>query len=322
MSATSLLTDAADHEPPAALLYQLSTAHFVARCLHVLADAGVADHISDSPRPASAIAAEAGVDADALYRMLRVLAMRGIFREEAGGWVHTPASVLLRRDHPASMSAFASMMGDPVSWGSATGLGHTLKTGNHAATLVHPGGAWGFYAEHPDYGRQFDAAMTAKSHGDIALLVGALEIAGAETVADIAGGRGHCLTAVLDAHPHLHGILFDQPGVVASALDHPRMRKVSGDFFKGGLPSADLYLMTNLRAAAPPGARLVVYEMALPAGPEPHPAKVLDILMLAVTGGLERTAEEYAALFRAAGWTPGPVIATPGPMALHFAHAA
>ena len=115
------------------------------------------------------------------------------------------------------------------------------------------------------------------------------------------------------------------------------MTRIGGDFFKLGLPAADLYLMThilhdwadaealailkNLRAAAPSGARLVVYELALPEGPEPHPAKTLDIVMLAVPGGRERTAAEYAALFAASGWDDAGLIATQGPMALHCARA-
>jgi hypothetical protein len=317
---------------------QLATGHVVARCVHVIASAGIADHVSDTPRSAADIAVDAKVNADALHRMLRLLATLGLFKHEPKGWTHTPASALLRSDHPMSMRALAGMMGDPLNWGALAALDHTLSTGAPGAYKVHPGGAWGYYAEHPEFARQFDAAMTAKSQGDIGLLVKELDTAGAKTVADIAGGRGHFLKAILDDYPNLNGILFDQPDVVANAIDHRRMTKIGGDFFKGGLPKADLYLMThilhdwadkeclailrNLRAAAPVGARLVVYELALPEGPEPHPAKRLDIVMLAVSGGRERTAKEYAKLFTASGWTDAGVTPTPGPMALHLALAA
>lgn len=337
MSAFASPNALADALPPPAQVMQLATGHYAARCLHVIASAGIADHISDTPRPILAIAADTKVDADALHRMLRLLAMHGLFKYEPEGWAHTPASAMLRSDHPMSMRAFAAMMGDPVNWESLAVLDHSLRTGAAAAYQVHPSGVWGYYSEHPELARQFDAAMTAKSQGDIGLLVRALDIAGAKTVADIAGGRGHFIKAILDSHPDLTGILFDQPDVVANAIDHPRMTKVSGDFFKGGLPTADLYLMThilhdwadaeclailgNLRAAAPTGARLIVYELALPEGPQPHPAKMLDIIMLAITGGRERTAREYAALFTASGWTADGVTPTPGPMALHLARA-
>lgn len=326
-----------DSLPPAAYVSNLSTSHFSARCLHMIATANVADHVTDIPRSAATIAAAAGVNADALHRMLRLLAMNGIFQFSDGGWSHTPASALLRNDHPQSMRAFAAMIGDDINWTSLGAMSHTLATGEPATRQVHPGGIWGYYAEHQDLARQFDAAMTAKSHGDIALLLATLDMAGVSAVADIAGGRSHFLAKILDAHPQLRGILFDQPDVIANAIDHPRMTKAAGSFFEGGLPAADLYLMThilhdwsdqdsiailrNLRKVAPEGAKLVVYEFALPEGPEQHPSKAIDIVMLTVAGGRERTAKEYAALFAAAGWSDGGVVQTPGPMALHLAYA-
>lgn len=337
MSAFANPNASVENLPPPAQVMQLSTAHYAARCAHVIASMGVADHIGDKPRPAAAIAADANVKADALHRMLRLLAMHGLFKWEPAGWSHTEASALLRSDHPMSMRAFTAMMGDPLNWQSLGALDFCLKTAAPAATQIHEGGVWGYYAEHPELARQFDAAMTGKSLGDIGSLLQGLDTKGVKMVADIAGGRGHFLKAILDAHPGMNGILFDQPDVVASAVDHPRMTKVGGDFFKGDLPRADLYLMTNiihdwadkeslailknLRAAAPPGARLVVYELALPEGPEPHPAKMLDIVMLAIAGGRERTAREYAALFTAAGWTDAGIVPTHGPMALHLAKA-
>lgn len=324
-----------DDLPPPALLMQVALSHFSARCLHTVASLGIADHIGDTPRPATAIAADAGVHADALHRILRLLATHGLFRFEAGGWAHTPASALLRSDNPMSMRAFAAMIGDEVNWRALADLESTLRTGAASAAKLHPDGLWAYYGERPELSQQFDAAMTAKSHGDIALLLQALDLTGVKTIADIGAGRGHFLKAILDANPALSGILFDQPHVVANALDHPRLKKVGGDFFKDKLPAADLYLMThiihdwadaesvailkNLRAAAPPNARLVVFELALPEGPEPHAAKSLDVVMLTITGGRERTAKEYAALFEAAGWKDAGVVPTLGPMALHVA---
>lgn len=323
--------------PPPALLLGTAVGHYAARCLHVIAGAGVADHITDAPRPAAEIAKAAGVNADALHRMLRLLAMHGVFEETASGWRHSPASALLRSDHPQTMRAFAAMIGDPTNWDSLAVLDHSLRTGRTAAEKVFPNGVWDYYAKNPELNRQFDAAMTAKSHGDIPLFLAALDVNGVSTVADIGGGRGHFLRAILDAHPSLKGILFDQPPVVANAPDHARMKKVGGNFFKDDMPQADLYVMThiihdwadaeaiailkNLRRAAPNGARLVLFELALPEGPEPHPAKALDIVMLTVPGGRERTVKEYDGLFAASGWTSAGLIPTQGPMALHTARA-
>jgi O-methyltransferase domain len=192
-----------DAPPPAAQLFNLAMSHFAARCLHTVSVAGVADYVTDTPQSATAIAAAAGVNADALQRMLRLLAMNGVFQFSEGGWSHTPLSLLLRKDHPQSMHAFAAMMGDGVNWASLGAMSHTLATGEPAARQVHPGGIWGYYAEHQDLARQFDAAMTAKSHGDIGLLLATLDMAGVSEVADIAGGRGHFLSTILDAHPQV-----------------------------------------------------------------------------------------------------------------------
>lgn len=331
------LADSAGDVPPPALLMQVAMSHFSARCAHMIASLGVADHVGDTPRTAAAIAADAGVDADALHRMLRLLAMQGLFKLETGGWVHTPASALLRSDNPMSMRAFAAMIGDEMNWRALADLESTLRTGAASAAKLHPDGIWAYYGERPELARQFDAAMTAKSHGDIALLMQALDLSGVKTIADIGAGRGHFLKAIVDANPSLNGILFDQPHVVTNAIDHPRLKKVGGDFFKDKMPAADLYLMThiihdwadaesiailkNLRAAAPAHARLVIYELALPEGPEPHAAKALDVVMLTITGGRERTAKEYAALFEAAGWKDAGAVPTMGPMALHVAKA-
>lgn len=323
--------------PPPVQIMQLATSHFSARCLHVVAATRIADHVDDVPKPATRIATSAGVNADALERIFRLLSMHGLFRFESGGWAHTPASSLLKSDNPFSMRDFVAMIGDGSNWGALERFSHSLKSGAPAADLLHPKGIWGWYAEHPAEARQFDAAMTAKSHADIAMLAASLDVRGVNTLADIGGGRGHFLRALLDAHPNIKGVLFDQPEVAAAAADHPRMTKQGGDFFKGGLPSADLYLMTHIihdwddpksiailksvRAAAAEGARLVLYEMRVPEGAEPHPARVLDIVMMAVTGGRERTPQQYGALLSAAGWRFETVIDTPGLMALHCARA-
>lgn len=324
--------------PPPAQVFGLATLHYTARCLQIVAKLGVADHVNDTPKPAAEIAAAAGVNPDALHRMLRLLAMHGVFRLSEGGFAHSELSALLRSDHPMSMRAFATMMADATNWQSLQQLEHSLLTGGAAAEIAFPNGVWAYYRENPEAARAFDAAMTAKSQGQIAALLGAFDFAGVKTLADIGGGRGHFLRAVLDAHPQLKGVLFDQPDVIAAALEHPRMAKVAGDFFQGGLPAADCYLMTNVihdwadaqavailkaaREAAPEGARLMLLEFALPEDETPAPAKVVDIIMLTVTGGRERTGAEYAALFSRAGWVSEGVLPLDGGAALFLARAA
>jgi len=328
----------ADAPPPPAQLLTVASAHLAARCLHIIAHRGIADHIAEEPRGVDSIADSTGVDPDALNRILRILSAHGLFRHGPEGWSHTPASQLLRNDHPQSLRAIAALWGDPAHWESLSRLEHSLETGEPAAPLFHPGGTWGFYADNPSYARQFDAAMTSKSHVDIAELLTILDLAGTRTIADIAGGRGHYLTAILDAGPSLNGILFDQPSVIGEALRHPRMTCVGGDFFSSPMPEADFYLMVhilhdwsdaealrilaNLRRAAPAGARLALYELALPDANPPPFVLSADIIMLAVLGGRERTAAEYAALLDRSGWRFEGEVPTKGLMSLHLARAA
>jgi ubiquinone/menaquinone biosynthesis C-methylase UbiE len=168
--------------------------------------------------------------------------------------------------------------------------------------------------------------MTAKAHADNAAILDAYDFSKYRVMADIAGGRGHLLKAVLAKYPAANGILFDLPEVVGSVESSARMSLVAGDFFKNELPAADAYLLghilhdwedeeatailRSIRRVAPAQAKLLVLEFILPEEPGPHPAKVLDILMLAVTGGLERTTMQYGSLLAAGGFKLERVVPT------------
>ncbi|HKW80445.1 MAG TPA: methyltransferase [Casimicrobiaceae bacterium] len=318
--------------PPSMRMWQLATGHFLPRCLHVVAELGVADHLSEQAMTAEALASATGADAGAVGRMLRLLATAGIFAPSDGAWVHTELSRLLRSDHPQSMRAFVRMIGGRLQWASIGELEHTARSGQAAVEKLVPGGMWAYFGEHPDEGRIFDAAMTAKSSAEIAALLPSFDFSSYRVIADIAGGRGHILDAVLAATPDARGILFDRPAVVAGVAARPRLSAQGGDFFSDPLPTADAYLLSNvlhdwndakaaailrsIRRAAPPRADLLVLESILPEGAAPHPAKVLDIVMLGLTGGRERMQHEYQALFEAGGFRLDRVVPTQGPISV------
>ncbi len=321
--------------PPHIHILEMASGYYAARCLHMVAEAGIADHLADIPLSADALACEADVHGDTLNRVLRLLAMHGVFASTPEGWIHTDASRTLRSDHPQSVRGFARMIGDPLNWASAGSMMHSLKTGQASVFQIDPEGAWAYYNKHPAQGRVFDEAMVGKSQGEVGLVLQAYDFSAASTIADIGGGAGHFLRGILDAYPHLNGILFDQGDVIAAAPEHPRLTKIVGDFFAGGLPQADVYLLSNIihdwadaealailksvREAAPSGSHLVMVEQALPDGPEPHPAKNLDIVMLLITGGRERTSAQYASLAEAAGFRWLHAKPTLGPLALNIA---
>jgi hypothetical protein len=314
-----------DLPPPLQLLTSI-TGHVLPRCIHVIAEAGVADALGDTPMTAEALGRATDLDGRTLHRLLRLLSTAGIFEMRDGKWAHTPVSRFLCSDHPQSMSAFARMIGDRVNWSSMGELEYAARTGKAAIGKVAPEGIWGYYRAHPDRSRVFDEAMTAKAHADNAAILDAYDFSKYRVMADIAGGRGHLLKAVLAKYPAANGILFDLPEVVGSVESSARMSLVAGDFFKNELPAADAYLLghilhdwedeeatailRSIRRVAPAQAKLLVLEFILPEEPGPHPAKVLDILMLAVTGGLERTTMQYGSLLAAGGFKLERVVPT------------
>lgn len=314
--------------PAPAQLWLLATGHFLPRCLHVVAELGVADHIGEGPVGLELLARQSGCDASALARLLRLLETAGLFVQTGDGWAHTELSRHLRSDHPQSMQAFVRMIGGRIQWAALGELESAAKTGQAAVGTVVPGGMWEYLKGHPEEARVFDAAMTSKSFAEIAALVPAFDFAPYRRIADIGGGRGHVLAAALAAAPSASGILFDLPHVVAAAAPVPRMQVQGGDFFRDALPQADAYIVSQVlhdwadadaagilravRRAAPAGSHLLVIEQVLPPAAGPHPAKVLDVVMLTLTGGRERTRDEYAALFEAGGFRLDKVVPTNG----------
>ena len=301
---------------PAALVADLSRAHIAARCLHVIADCGAADAIGDAGATPAEIATHTGFDADALDRMLRLLAAHGIFVRTADGrYEHTAASQLLRTDEPGSVRSYVRMGGLPAFWDRFTELGQTAREGqgrHHMASLVD------YFAGHPEEAAIFNAAMVSKSRTVLPAVAAAYGFSAFATIADIGGGRGHLLKLILERTPRAHGVLFERQHVIADTEPAPRLELIAGDFFTDALPAADLYLLMEVlhdwddadatgilgavRRAARPGARVLIIEILVPDTPGPHAGKTRDIIMLAVTGGRERTQAQHATLLAASGF--------------------
>lgn len=305
---------------PVQTLIDIAGGYPLARCLHIAADLGVADALDETPRSAGELAAAVGAHPDALHRVLRLLVAHGVFALQDAGFAHTPASRLLRADHPRSMRAFVRMFGLPLFWESQGALAESLRTGRVAAEELYPGGLYAYFAEQPEANTIFNAAMEAKGHGQIAGVLAAYDFSRFRTIADIGGGRGHLLQAILEAVPTARGVLFDLPHVVAEAegFASERLTPQPGDFFKDPLPACDAYVVMEVihawddghalailgavRRAARPGATLLVVEQMIPEHAGPHWAKTLDLHMLALLGGRQRSRREYAALMEQAGF--------------------
>jgi hypothetical protein len=218
------------------------------------------------------------------------------------------------------------MIGMPVVWNGFTHLDVPARTGKPAldwAGLVH------YFSEHPEEASLFNQAMVGKSGTVIPAVIESYDFTRFEMIADIGGGRGHLLHAILGRVPSAEGILYELPHVIADATDvaSSRLRLVSGDFFADPLPTADAYVLMEVlhdwpdreaqkilhavRRAAPAHARLLIVEAVVADTPGPHFGKLLDIIMLAVTGGRERTQSEYEALLSSTGFRLEQILATP-----------
>ncbi len=319
------------NQQPHEIVWTITNAAVVSRSLQVVAEVGVADHIGNEPVRIEELAARCGANADALDRVLRLLAAHGIFHDRGGAYEHTEASRLLRSDHPMSMRAFSRMMGLPVNWASFGQLEHTLRTGSPALEQVAPDGIWAYFGDHPAEGEIFGAAMTGKAAADTAAVLGAYDFTRFSTIADIGGGHGHLLRAVLDAAPEARGILFDLPGVINTLdVESARLSTRAGDFFVDPLPSAEAYLLMEVihdwadaeavailsaigRAAAPDAAVLIIEGVADDGKVDPR-VQTLDVVMLTITGGRERSAGQFAKLLSSAGLRLDKVVDTGGPL--------
>jgi O-methyltransferase domain len=291
----------------------------VAACLGALARQRVADHV-DGQRTLDQIAAIAQVDPLALRRIVRFLEPHGVVELADGRVSLTAKGRLLRSESPAWSSLVLRGAND-----AAHRLDHSLSTGEAAFPRAFGADFWSFLAAHPDQQDAFADAMRLQSAMMSVACVPAMDLSGIATIADVGGGTGDLLAAILEANPSVHGILVDRPEMLARA--HPALRSgplaarvtlQPGDLF-GELPAAHGYVLAQvlhdwddehvsrilrgLRRAARPGARLFILTLLIPEGSGAHPAKTADIGMMALFGGgRERTEAELRDLLASAGW--------------------
>lgn len=304
---------------PVESLLQLSAGYYISRALHAVAELGVADALDDAPQPSGALADRTAAHAGALDRVLRLLAQYGVFEYRDGVIAHTPLSRMLRQDHPQSMRSLVRMFGLPGVWATVGELHSAVRTGEPSADRALRGGLWGYLRENPDASRIFGEAMTGKAQGHIAGILKVYDFSRFNVLADIGGGHGHLIRAIVAATPNVQGVLFDQPQVAEEArnIASDRLRIVGGDFFRDPLPEADGYILMEvihdwddeasrkilaaIRRAARPNAKLLLIEALLPNDPAPNWPTTLDIVMLAI-GGRQRSLREYSDLLRDSGF--------------------
>jgi hypothetical protein len=291
----------------------------------VAAQLGVADLLAPGPRSIADLAAATGTDGQSLYRLLRALTSRGLFREDGDQrFSLTPPADPLRRDAPHSIRPQALWSGSEAyrhTWGE---LSYSVRTGEPAFDHVYGKPFFDYLAEDPTLAEIFNDVMTSASGDEGAAIAAAHNFSGYRRIVDVGGGHGALLAAILDRYPGPSGVLFDLSDVVETAhgaidrhIAAGRVEKVAGDFSKAVPPGADAYLLkwivhdwddeaamrilTNCRAAMAPAGKVLLVEVVIPDDTAGSDATRLDTTMLVFTGSRERTAGEYRDLLHRAG---------------------
>ncbi|HEY9231541.1 MAG TPA: methyltransferase [Blastocatellia bacterium] len=333
-------TAAAPALAPDAYLIQLGFGPLIAQALFAAARLGVADHLAEKPLPVSELAARTQTHERSLYRILRSLAGVGVFAEtDPGVFKLNPNAELLRSDVPGSMRNGVIFLGEAWHWQAWGDTLYSIKTGKPCWDHVHGAAIFDYFEAHPDAAEIFNRAMTDMSMSSAPVVVEAYDFSGFKTLADIAGGHGYLLAQILKANPGLKGVLFDVPSVIEGAgalLEKAgvaaRVETVTGDFFAAVPPGADAYIMKHIihdwdderaikilqsiHAAMPADGKVLIVETVVPPGNEPHYSKLLDLEMLTLPGGVERTADEFRELLAAAGLSLTRIVSTPSPFSI------
>ncbi|WDI39894.1 methyltransferase [Bremerella sp. P1] len=318
---------------PPQQLDQMISGYWISQAIYAAAKFNIADHLIDGPKSIGQLAEATSTNADALYRLLRALASVGIFAEgEPRHFALTPLAEPLQSDVPGSKRALALMAGDEQfrTWAE---IEYSIQTGKTAFDKAFGKPIFEYLSENPDKARIFDAAMVGIHGRESDIVLSAYDFSGVGVLADIGGGNGSQISQVLNRNSDLKGILFDLPHVIERAKNSiesagllDRCELVGGSFFESVPEGADIYLMRhiihdwddeksltilrNCRQAMSANTKLLIVESVIPPGNDPFGGKFLDLVMLLIPGGKERTAEEYRALLDQAGFELTQVIPT------------
>jgi hypothetical protein len=327
-----------ESEKAAQHLFGLILSKVITQCLAVVAKLDIADRLKEGERSISLLAAESNVHERALYRVMRVLASSGVFVEtKPEHFALTPLAEPLRSDSPSTLKDFAIFFGHPVHNAAYANMMHSVRTGETAFDHTHGTELFDYFKTDADFFSIFNDAMTSNSHREARAIAAAYPFSRFGTLTDVGGGRGFLLSEVLKTAPNLKGILFDLPEVVADAKATfadanlgDRLSIEGGSFFESIPVRADAYMMKHIihdwddsRATTilrncvesmNPDGRVLVIDYVIPENNEAHIGKLLDIEMLLLPGGLERTRTEFERLFTAAGLKLTNIIPTAAPI--------
>jgi hypothetical protein len=329
---SDIVTARADVAPPEAQIAQILLGQIGPRLVHLFATLKLADHLSAGPKSAEELATDTGTHAPTLARVLRTLASLGFVTHiEPGRFALQPLGAVLKSGTPSHAAAL--ILGGDVCTRSLDHFLHSVQTGKTGFERSFGKPAFAWLGEHPAEATLFNHTMVGFHGTEPAAVVAAYDFSKMKTVADVGGSTGNMIATILSSYPAMQGVLFDLPHVVAEAPPLLKRRGVAervrikgGSFFDTVPAGADAYVLSHVihdwneqqcltilghcRQAIATSGRLLLVEMVLPEGDTPHAGKLLDMLMLSVPGGEERTATQYDALLTKAGFKMTQVVPT------------
>jgi len=326
--------------PPHVQLIQMAGGHWLSKVMYAAAKLELADHLSDGPKSADELAGPTGTHAPSLHRLMRTLAGFGVLTEkENKQFALTPLGEALKKDAPGSAWASVVTMAGPRFVAAFEEIMHSLETGKTGFEKAFGMPIFDYFAQHPDEASLFSQTMVGFHGGETPTVAAAYDFSEAETIVDVGGATGNMLSAILSRYEGPRGILFDMAHVVADAPQFleqngiaDRVTIESGSFFESVPEGGDVYIVShiihdwnedqcltilgNIRRAMKPDGKLLIVEFVLPEGDTPHLGKLVDMIMLIVPGGQERTPSEYDELLKKAGFKMTRVIPTESPVSI------
>jgi hypothetical protein len=318
-------------------LLQMASGVVIQQSLYAVATLGVADLLDGRPRATSELAGQLNVNESALLRIMRLLATQGVFEEAAPGvFTNTDLSNLLRAGVPGSVRSLLIFRGSEFFFAPFGEILYSIETGQPAREKLYGKNAFEYLKENPETARIFDDAMTNMSELTGPAVASAYDFGAWGSLMDVGGGNGMLLGSILRAYPGLRGILADLPHVLERARQsgflsgelEGRSELQPCDFFSEVPSGCRAYLMksvihdwdddrahkilVNCRRAVPDNGVLLLVEFALPEGNSPSPGRVIDILMMVLTGGRERSIQEYREMLAGARFHLNQVIPVQG----------
>lgn len=299
-------------------ILKLFSGEWISRGIYAAVKLNISDILETGPKSIDELSMIASADTTSLYRLLHLLAGHGIFQEISHGvFANTQASSLLAKNHPHSLYSLCLFYGEDIhqAWDA---LLPSIQTGTPAFQLTFNQPVFQYFKNNPQRAALFQAAMKDKSQAVISSSLVAYDFSPFNTIYDIGGGQGQFLTALLNDYPNISATLFDLPEVIEKLPEiHHNIVTYSGDFFNEVPYGGDLYILKavlhdwddehavhilkNCHKAMDNMSRLLIVEVVLQPEDQSLYANSMDLLMLAITGGKERTLSSFEDMLHKAG---------------------